>query len=254
MKDFLVGTKNWFYTVMKPFGLMKKNFGNLIAFEVNFRLFTFFVLFPIMTCVERLWLIGNKTTVITWDNLIPILGNPVTWIVLIALGILLVAGTMFEQFALYDTLHACKCGQQRTLRQIFSAGFDLWAERLRLRNWGLIPYAILVIRFGTLTGDVSSVISVIRIPGFILEDFSKHNWEKAAFLCFQVIVIYFFLRWIYAIPVMMERDETSFSAACKKSAALTKGKHVIKVGFIALGWLLLVILLYYAGTAAIVGG
>ena len=134
MKGFKEGTKEWFYTVMQPFGLMKKNFGNLIAFEVNFRLFTFFVLFPIMTCVERLWLIGNKTTVITWDNLIPILGNPVTWIVLIVLGILLVAGTMFEQFALYDTLHACKCGQQRTLRQIFSAGFDLWAERLRLRN------------------------------------------------------------------------------------------------------------------------
>ena len=254
MKGFREGTKDWFYTVMQPFGLMKRNFGNLVAFEVNFRLFTFFVLFPIMTCVERLWLIGNKTTVITWDNLIPILGNPVTWIVLIVLGILLVAGTMFEQFALYDTLHACKCGQKRTLRQIFSAGFDLWAERLKLENWGLIPYAILVIRFGTLTGDVSSVISVLRIPGFILEDFSKHNWEKAAFLCFQVIVIYFFLRWIYSIPVMMERDETSFKAACKKSAEMTKGKHVIKVGFIALGWLILVILLYYAGTAVIVGG
>ena len=225
MKGFREGTKDWFYTVMQPFGLMKRNFGNLVAFEVNFRLFTFFVLFPIMTCVERLWLIGNKTTVITWDNLIPILGNPVTWIVLIVLGILLVAGTMFEQFALYDTLHACKCGQKRTLRQIFSAGFDLWAERLKLENWGLIPYAILVIRFGTLTGDVSSVISVIRIPGFILEDFSKHNWEKAAFLCFQVIV-----------------------------TEMTKGKHVIKVGFIALGWLILVILLYYAGTAVIVGG
>lgn len=41
MKGFKEGTKEWFYTVMQPFGLMKKNFGNLIAFEVNFRLFTF---------------------------------------------------------------------------------------------------------------------------------------------------------------------------------------------------------------------
>ena len=239
---------------MQPFGLMKKNFGNLVAFEVNFRLFTFFVLFPIMTCLERLWLVGNKTTVITWDNLLEIIKNPLTWIVLILLGILLVMGTMFEQFALYDTLHACKCGQKRTLRQIFSAGFDLWAERLKFENLLLLPYAILVLRFGTLTGDVSSVISVIKIPGFILEDFHKHNWEKIAFLCFQVIAIYCFLRWIYSIPVMMEEDETSFKAACKKSAAMTKGKHVIKIGLIALGWLLLVCLLYYAGTAVIVGG
>ena len=102
MKNFFGGTKDWFFTVMKPFGLMKKNFGNIIAFEVNFRLFTFFVLFPVMTCLERLWLIGNKTTVITWDNLFEIIKNPLTWIVLILLGILLVFGTMFEQFALYD--------------------------------------------------------------------------------------------------------------------------------------------------------
>ena len=254
MEGFVEGNKKWFLTVMQPFGLMKKNFGNLVAFEVNFRLFTFFVLFPIMTCLERLWLVGNKTTVITWDNLLEIIKNPLTWIVLILLGILLVMGTMFEQFALYDTLHACKCGQKRTLRQIFSAGFDLWAERLKFENLLLLPYAILVLRFGTLTGDVSSVISVIKIPGFILEDFHKHNWEKIAFLCFQVIAIYCFLRWIYSIPVMMEEDETSFKAACKKSAAMTKGKHVIKIGLIALGWLLLVCLLYYAGTAVIVGG
>ena len=232
---------------------MKKNFGNIIAFEVNFRLFTFFVLFPIMTCLERLWLIGNKTTVITWDNIIEVIKNPITWIILIVLGILLVAGTMFEQFALYDTLHACKCGQKRTLKQIFSAGFDLISERLKFENLLLLPYTILVLRFGTLTGDVSSVISVIKIPGFILEDFRKHNWEKAAFLCFQVLAIYCFLRWVYSIPVMMEEDETSFKAACKKSAAMTKGKHVIKIGMITLGWLLLVCLLYYAGTAAIVG-
>ena len=207
MKNFFGGTKDWFFTVMKPFGLMKKNFGNIIAFEVNFRLFTFFVLFPTMTCLERLWLVGNKTTVITWANLFDIIKNPFTWVVLILLGLLLVAGTMFEQFALYDTLHACKCGQKRTLKQIFSAGFDLWAERLSVENLLLLPYTILVLRFGTLTGDVSSVVTVLKIPGFILEDFHKHNWEKVAFLCFQVIAIYCFLRWIYSIPVMMEEDE-----------------------------------------------
>ena len=163
-----------------------------------------------------MWLIGNKTTVITWDNLFEIIKNPLTWIVLILLGILLVFGTMFEQFALYDTLHACKFEQKRTLKQIFAAGFDLWVERMKIENLLMLPYTVLVLRFGTLTGDVSSVVTVLKIPGFILEDFHKHNWEKVAFLCFQVIAIYCFLRWIYSIPVMMEEDETSFRAACKK--------------------------------------
>ena len=104
MKNFFGGTKDWFFTVMKPFGLMKKNFGNIIAFEVNFRLFTFFVLFPTMTCLERLWLVGNKTTVITWANLFDIIKNPFTWVVLILLGLLLVAGTRTEKNAETDLL------------------------------------------------------------------------------------------------------------------------------------------------------
>ena len=29
MKNFFGGTKDWFFTVMKPFGLMKKNFGRI---------------------------------------------------------------------------------------------------------------------------------------------------------------------------------------------------------------------------------
>ena len=244
--------KFWYREVIRPFELIKDNFGGLVGFTVAFRLFTFFVLFPILTWTERLWLVGNKTPVIAWYNIGAIIKNPMSWIVLILMAAILVTGTMYEQFALYDALHASRFGIKRTVRQILSAGFDMSAERVKLENWGFIPYAILILRFGTITGDVSSVISVIKIPGFILEDFSKRPWEGAVFLCFQLIAIYIYIRWLFAIPVMMEEDGTSFKAACKKSAAMTKGKNTIRFGFVALGWAALIWFFYYAGTAVVV--
>ena len=242
----------WYRGVISPFELLKENFGSLVGFTVIFRLLTFFVLFPILTWAERLWLVTSKTDVIAWYNIGTFIKNPFTWIVLIFMAALLVAATMFEQFALYDALHASHFGMKRSVSEIISAGFDMCAERLKLENWGFIPYAIFILRFGTITGDVSSVISVIRIPGFILEDFSKRPWEGALFACFQVVAIYIYIRWLFAIPIMMEEDGTSFKAACKKSAAMTKGKSLFKTGFVALGWAALIWFFYYAGTAVVV--
>ena len=144
MNGFISGTKQWFNTVMQPFGLMKKNFGNVIAFEVNFRLFTFFVLFPILTWAERLWLVTSKTDVIAWYNIGTFIKNPFTWIVLIIMIALLVGATMYEQFALYDALHASRFGMKRSLRQIISAGFDMCAERMKAENGELYIKTITV--------------------------------------------------------------------------------------------------------------
>lgn len=252
MSKIVGAVKIWYRGVTGPFELIKENFGSLVGFTVIFRLLTFFVLFPILTWAERLWLVTSKTDVIAWYNIGIFIKNPFTWIVLIFMAALLVAATMYEQFALYDALHASNFGMKRSVRQIISAGFDMCAERLKLENWGFIPYAIFVLRFGTITGDVSSVISVIKVPGFILEDFSKRPWEGALFACFQIITIYIYLRWIFAIPIMMEEDGTSFKAACKKSAAMTKGKSVIRIAFVALGWAALIWFFYYAGTAVVV--
>ena len=149
-------------------------------------------------------------------------------------------------------MHASKFDIKRTTGQIVAAGFSRCFDRYKPVNWLLIPYVLLVLRFGTLTGDISSVISVIKIPGFILEDFSKRPWEGAIFACFQVVAIYLFLRWIYAVPVMVEENELSFKAACRKSAAMTKGKHFIKILFLVMEWSLLIVFFYYAGTAVII--
>ena len=252
MKKILFLTKSWYRSIVEPFEMITENFGSLVAFEVLFRVLAFLVLFPIIAWAEKLWLVGNKTNVIAWYNVGSFIKNPVSWIVLIFMIAVLTWGTMAEQFSLYDAMHASKFDIKRTVRQIFAAGFERCFERYKAVNLLFIPYVFLILRFGTLTGDISSVISVIKIPGFILEDFSKRPWEGAIFACFQVVAIYLFLRWIYAVPVMIEENELSIKAACRKSAAMTKGKYFIKAALIVIEWSLLIVFFYYAGTAVII--
>ena len=252
MKRFFTLTKNWYESIVEPFELITDNFGSLVAYEVLFRVLAFLVLFPIIAWAEKLWLVGNKTNVIAWYNVGSFIRNPISWIVLIFMIGVIVWGTMVEQFSLFDALHASKYGQKRTVRQMIAAGVSRCFDRSKAGNWLFIPYVILILRFGTLTGDISGVASVISIPGFILEDFSKRPWEGALFACFQVIAIYLFIRWIYAVPVMIEEDEISFRSACRKSAAMTKGKHTIKLALTVIQWSLLIIFFYYAGTAVII--
>ena len=252
MKRIIILLKSWYESIVEPFEMITENFGSLVAYEVLFRVLSFLVLLPIIAWAEKLWLVGNKTNVIAWYNVGSFIRNPVSWIVLIFMIAVLTWGTMVEQFSLYDTMHASRFDIKRNFRQIFAAGFGRCFDRYKAVNLLIIPYVLLILRFGTLTGDISSVISVIEIPGFILEDFTKRPWEGIVFACFQVIAIYLFLRWIYAVPVMIEENELSFKAACRKSAAMTKGKHFIQTFFLVIEWSLLIIFFYYAGTAVII--
>lgn len=244
---------NWFKEVLYPFELLRVNLKSLVKFELLFRLLLFLVLFPLLTWSQKLILIGSRTSVIAWYNIGDFILNPMTWLVFIFITLALTAAAMFEHVAIYDTLHASKSGINKTAGQIFSAGFDRCAELMKPENWGLIPYVFLVLHFGSYL-DFSSVTSVIRIPGFILEDFEKHLWEKYLYWGILFIAGGFYLRLIFSIPAMMEEEDTSFSKACKKSWGMTKGSYVLRVFFLAASWIALIGLFQLAGTRAVVAG
>ena len=248
---FLNGLIKWLKGVLSPIWLLKENIRSLIAFEFVFRLLTFLVIFPIMTWTQRLWLLGNKTRVIAWYNARDFLTNPITWIVLLFMILLLVGTAMFEQFAIYDTLHASRFGMRRTTRQIVSAGFDMCVERIRPENWTFIPYVLIILNSAALT-DVSSVTSILRIPGFILEDFHKRPWEMVAFEVAAFIATILYLLWIFAIPIMMEEDGVKFPQACRKSAQMIKGGYFFKILALAVFWSVVGYAVYTVGSSLIV--
>ena len=245
------GLGRWLKRVLSPIWLLKENVRSLIGFEIVFRLLTFLVIFPILTWTQRLWLVGNRTKVIAWYNAKEFLLNPITWIVLIFMIMLLVWAAMFEQFAIYDTLHASSFGMRRTTRQVISAGFDMCVERMKPANWTFIPYVLIIMNAAKFT-DISSVTSILRIPGFILEDFEKRPWEQVAYSAVMFVAAVLYFLWIFAIPIMMEEDGTHFPEACKKSARMVKGKYFFRILALRLFWSILAYIVYGLGSSLIV--
>ena len=241
----------WLKRVLSPIWLLKENVRSLIGFEIVFRLLTFLVIFPILTWTQRLWLVGNRTKVIAWYNAREFLLNPITWIVLIFMIMVLVWAAMFEQFAIYDTLHASSFGMRRTTRQVISAGFDMCVERMKPANWTFIPYVLIIMNAAKFT-DISSVTSILRIPGFILEDFEKRPWEQVAYSAVMFVAAVLYFLWIFAIPIMMEEDGTHFPEACKKSARMVKGKYFFRILALRLFWSILAYIVYGLGSSLIV--
>ena len=245
------GLGRWLKRVLSPIWLLKENVRSLIGFEIVFRLLTFLVIFPILTWTQRLWLVGNRTKVIAWYNAKEFLMNPITWIVLIFMIMLLVWAAMFEQFAIYDTLHASSFGMRRTTRQVISAGFDMCVERIKPANWTFIPYVLIIMNAAKFT-DISSVTSILRIPGFILEDFEKRPWEQVVYSAVMFVAAVLYFLWIFAIPIMMEEDGTHFPEACKKSARMVKGKYFFRILALRLFWSILAYIVYGLGSSLIV--
>ena len=136
-----------------------------------------FSFFPALTWMQRLLLLVNGTSNVTADNAKTFLCNPLTWVVLFFMCVIMTVCAMFERFAITDALHASRCGLHKTARQMFSTGFDLCVERFRPSNWGLIFYALIILHFGSIL-DISSITTFIHVPGYILEDFELHPYKK----------------------------------------------------------------------------
>ncbi len=239
-----IGTylKSLFIIIRDSLNLVRKNLKGIIGFELLYRILVYLVVFPLLSWLQRLLTVVNRTSVIAAFNIRRVMMNPLSWIIF-ALVILVMTGfASFERFAMVDALHASRCGIKRTTGQIFSTGFDLTLSRFRPQNWMLIVYVLVILHLGSLE-DVSGVTSFLHLPGYILEYFEQHQRVQLLFQLCVVAGVYFNIRWIYAVPVMMEEDDVSFSDGVAKSVKMTKGKHFFSLLILVGMWNLLILLL-----------
>ena len=229
---------NWLKEVFTPFGLVKENIRSLLGFQMICRLLTVLVFFPLLSWLLRLLLVFNGTSVIAAYNLGRVKWNPLTWAVVALIALLVTIFSMFERFAIVDALHASRCRKRLTARRILHNGFDLVIERFRRGNWGLIPYTLVILHFGMLY-DASAVTSFITIPGVMRESMQKYPWQAYLYYAGIALAIYLFLRWSFAIPIMMEQDDTSFKSARRESWQMTRGTYVVSLLVLYLFWLFL---------------
>ena len=238
--------------LLMPLQLVRINLRSLIGFELICRLLCALVFFPLLTWMQRLFLIFNASRSITARNLSSFLRNPLTWVVLIIQALLMTTFALFERFALVDALQASQHGIKLSVRQIFHNGFDHIVQRFRPANWFFIPYTLFILHFGMPGGDLSSVTSFLRIPGFILEEFEKQPWKKALYYAAIIILTYLFLRWVFSIPAMLEEDAPKIMPSLKKSWSMTKGIYFLIVLINTFIWVMIVALVTFLTCVLIV--
>ncbi len=233
------GLKNWIKEyvsdMLHPYWMVRHNIKGMVLFELMYHLLSFFVFFPVLVFSERLLLWVNLKSNIAAYNAKYIFLNPLTWLVLAALGAALTFLTMLEYMAISDAIHAAYCGIVLTPRQIFSTGLTLAIKQMKLKNYPLLFYCVFVMPFATFF-DTSNILKFIKLPGFITESVDKYWYYKMLYYVVMAVLIYFMLRWFYVFIIIAAEDAPDFETAGKKSARMTRGFRKIRILVLYLFW------------------
>lgn len=235
--------KQFFRTMLAPYGKTFMNLSSILCFELIYRLLSMLVFFPTLNAMQRVLLWVNHSTNVAAYNAGHMLRNPLSWIVLLVQGIMLTIFAMFEQFALSDAIHASYCGHKIRARDLFASGAFLTVRYFKPKNFLIILYVLFILPLAALF-DTSSITKFIALPGFIMESIEKYWYWGLLYYTVIVIVFYLAIRWFYSIIVMAVENVPDFRAAVRRSSRLTKGTYKLRLAGLSVFW---------AGTVAALG-
>ncbi len=227
-----------------PFGLIKKNFKGIYYFQVLFKLTIVLILFPLLDFIKDQIMTVNHTSSVTMANFYTVAKNPLTWLILIVIIFVVTLFVCLEDFAQASLLHASWTDKKHiTAREAFDSGVDTAVRCLIPSNWPIIIYVLLICPFSSLL-DTSSITKYVRLPGFVIENFTKYPVYGAAYTAATVVLAFLALRLSYVIYAMY-LEKVSFLKACKISWNMTKGKRMFSLLFAIIGYTLVMLIIMF---------
>ena len=210
--------------IRSPFLLIRRNYQALISFELRYKVFVMLIVFPLLSYSERLLLVVNQESNIAMYNVVDMLKNPLSWGVLLFMGILMSIFTAVEQIGILRILNASVFNIKADAKQTFADTANIIIEQCKWKNLTILPYFLIVFPIAQ-AFDTSSVTRFIRIPGFILEHFQKYPVFQYGYIAACLILTLLSMRIIYSMTIMtVEGDD--FPTACRKSLKLTTLKRI----------------------------
>ena len=210
--------------IRSPFLLIRRNYRALISFELRYKIFVMLIVFPLLSYSERLLLVVNQESHIAMYNVVDMLKNPLSWVVLLFMGILMSIFTAIEQIGILRILNASVFNIKADAKQTFADTANIIIQQCKWKNLTILPYFLIVFPIAQ-AFDTSSVTRFIRIPGFILEHFQKYPVFQYGYIAACLILTLLSMRIIYAMTIMtVEGDD--FPTACRKSLKLTTLKRL----------------------------
>ena len=206
--------------------IVQVNGGNILLFELAFRLLTLPLLLQAVAALFRLSVRASGYSYVTVSNLVSYLLRPVTIAILVLMAAILLVGVSIEAAGLLAAYQAAALSRKMSAFSMFAAGIRLTVSELRKRNLrlflvlavhGLVLHSFLIYR----------MLCHVKAVKFILPALLAENWGRivgAVVISLPTIFICF--------GCMLE--QRSFRGGFLRSRELLRGNRVQVVGTLVL--------------------
>ncbi|WP_146622789.1 glycerophosphoryl diester phosphodiesterase membrane domain-containing protein [Enterococcus florum] len=191
--------------------------------------FMLFVLLPLLTSLIKFILRQGHISYLSYDTIGIILrDHPGVLLSLLAVLLAIMIGVFFEFTFLLISVFFIKKNEPISLSQLLT-GTLIQLKKLRVSTiLFFLVYFLLVLPFGGLNFN-SDLLAKVKIPAFLLDYlFANRVPIIAAAAGIYLILFYFSIRLIFALPEMILRDRR-FAQAVKESWRTTKGWNFLRL-------------------------
>lgn len=207
------------------FNTLAFTYRQVFIFELLYKALTLFIFIPAISFIfHRLLRLGGYVGATNYE----LLNFVMSRYGLLCMLILIPAATVliFLEFSVLVILSYYGQKKQRLrliptflqsvayLPSLFKYGFFGWAF-----------YLLLVLPLLSLGGG-STLLPTLQIPNFISGELLKTGWGTLLYIGLFAVMIFFYIRWIFLLHVIVIEGTSSFRQAAKKSAAILKKSYI----------------------------
>ena len=153
---------------LKIIGLMKRNIGTLLVFEMVYKLCTIAIVTPLLKAMFNLSISAANISYMGLENIKTYLLNPFTMLLLVMIVILLGFGAMFEISCILYCLNQSWKKEKAGILQMVHHGYDRMVGVLQPKNWFVFLWMLLLIPLINTRMSIG-MIQTIKIPSFIMD-------------------------------------------------------------------------------------
>ena len=202
----------------------KRVWTTIIGFELLYKLLSAAVFAPIFFASLNLVMNLSGCPYLTLENVKRFFSNPWAILFLILLAILFSFYSLFDIGAVLFVLDAERRGQQVNLYQTVKFTFQNGGRVFCKKNVLLLLVILFFIPFLNL-GAVSSYVSTMSLPSFVMSYIQKNKVPVMTLLVAWLILSVLLLRFVFSIHYFT-LEQVDFKEARRRSANLIRGRKI----------------------------
>lgn len=208
------------------FILFKQNFKEVTLFIIACSFFTVMLTSSLKSILLSLMMRVSGTTYISPINLLDVLLNPGSLLLILIFVILITYMALFEIAGLMHAFSMSQVGRDTTILSMVFAGIRTCRKTTNPRNWPIILFIIVLLPLTQVLPLSSSTFKLV-LPGFVNQTIEYTRIYSFLYVIVYTILLFGVVVYIFAINIYVLQN-SNFMKSCNRSKRLIKG-HILEV-------------------------